>query len=685
MTTYRYVKSSGVDPAALRDPDADTLLKALAERLIRRYSPAEAMERLKWEGLLDPDTQRADGLAGILDQIAELRSHLLRTYTLTRILEGLRLRIEEFSESAAQATPASGPTVPPSKPFTLDITDELRDLRAWSASGFPSDLAAHLEQIRSLQQTDPGIPPQVSEAIHGLEWTLSGLESLTGKTVPRSAEVLAEAVAALNALLELPEENRRLSVGAFLTRHADVFDVGKGLAEFIRSIQEKRSAVRLLLECLPPFLRRELHALTGCPKGFRAARTPLEALWSRLNRIHPLPRITPRAFEGSVGVGLEEAVSLAQRMQKLDLLEKNIRDARVQGRLSEINHSLVADVLGELAAQSLQRLQRLAEILIDSGYLRQEGHGFALTGRGLRRVGELLLREVLKPHRFSAPIHRSLQTRHTALEFTGASRRYRFGDPWNLDIPSTLLSSLRRTGRRPPPLSLDPRDLHVYEAEYGSGASTVLLIDTSSSMEEKLPAAKKVALGLNELIRNRFPGDRLRIVTFYTLARPVSEEELIRLEVMPYYEGFVPGTLPYPELKEMEHRGGPGFPGDFTNLQEGLHVSTELLSRDRAARKHIFLITDAEPTACRRNGIVHLEPEPTPWIRSQTLRQVRECTRRHIRITAFMLSEREESEAFVAGMVRENQGKAFFTASEDLAQCVMVEYVRKKQPDASTA
>ena len=92
----------------------------------------------------------------------------------------------------------------------------------------------------------------------------------------------------------------------------------------------------------------------------------------------------------------------------------------------------------------------------------------------------------------------------------------------------------------------------------------------------------------------------------------------------------------------MEKHGGSDFPGDFTNIQEGLRLSRAILSKDFRNEKHIFLITDGEPTACIKDSLVYLKYPPTSFIFQETLKEVMRCTRNNIRITTFMLSDNSE-------------------------------------------
>ena len=59
------------------------------------------------------------------------------------------------------------------------------------------------------------------------------------------------------------------------------------------------------------------------------------------------------------------------------------------------------------------------------------------------------------------------------------------------------------------------------ESDHATQTTTVLLLDMSWSMSwaGRFPAAKRVALALDHLIRTRFPRDRFFVVGFSTRAR----------------------------------------------------------------------------------------------------------------------------------------------------------------------
>ena len=147
---------------------------------------------------------------------------------------------------------------------------------------------------------------------------------------------------------------------------------------------------------------------------------------------------------------------------------------------------------------------------------------------------------------------------------------------------------------------------------------------------------------------------------------------------MPFYPRNFQKRIDYRQLKELERKGGADFPGDFTNIQEGLRMAREILSRDKNEEKHIFLITDGEPSACIKDATVYLECPATTVIFEETIKEVKKCTLNDIKITTFMLSDSEPLQDFVKLMGKINKGKAFFTPPDEIDQYVVVDYLRKK-------
>jgi uncharacterized protein with von Willebrand factor type A (vWA) domain len=93
----------------------------------------------------------------------------------------------------------------------------------------------------------------------------------------------------------------------------------------------------------------------------------------------------------------------------------------------------------------------------------------------------------------------------------------------------------------------------------------------SMSWAGRFPAAKRVALALDHLIRTRYPRDHFFVVGFSTRARELKVQEL----------PLVSWDM-----------GDP-----FTNLQEGLLVAERLIAKHPSPSPQLLVVTDGQPTA----------------------------------------------------------------------------------------
>src|SRR5579871_1409952 len=417
-----------------------------------------------------------------------------------------------------------------------------------------------------------------------------------------------------------------------------------GLDELLERVREAmrqryqevnlRRAFAELRERLEALLDLERDALEGDPDGERAreapcddpaARAGLEALLDDLDDIRDLEDFQRRygdLFHGPQSLSYTEAVALMREMERWRRLEEQL----LSGDLDAVDLENLRALLGVDARRSFEALKGIMTILLDDGLLTQRDGRLRLSPRGVRKIGQLALRDIyqglLRDRRGGHQTdHRGIA--HRRPEDT---KPYRYGDPLDLDLVATLKQALRR--RVGTPLDLRPDDFEVHATDHVTATSTVLLLDMSWSMswEGRFAAAKKVAMAMESLIRARYPRDYFAIVGFFTRAIELKLRDL-------------------PEASW--NMGDP-----FTNLQDGLRLAAELLARHPSHNQHIIVITDGQPTAYYLNRRLYCE-----WPLSfggismraaqETLREVERVTRRGITINTFMLDERAQARAVV--------------------------------------
>ena len=101
--------------------------------------------------------------------------------------------------------------------------------------------------------------------------------------------------------------------------------------------------------------------------------------------------------------------------------------------------------MGQGALQDLQNLQQMQAMLQDAGFLVYREGRVALSPKGVRRIGQLALRDIY------ANLLRDRTGAHAA-DHRGAAeikmdetRPYAYGDPMHLDLVGTMKKSLLRT------------------------------------------------------------------------------------------------------------------------------------------------------------------------------------------------------------------------------------------------
>ena len=358
---------------------------------------------------------------------------------------------------------------------------------------------------------------------------------------------------------------------------------------------------------------------------------------------------------------------------------------------------------GDQAMEALQNLenpeeQDLIQQMIDAGLLEEvtDENGntqLKLTARmvhGMQHQALMQIFENLK--RGNRDGHTTEQSGKTS-ERTEGSRPYTFGDPISdIDLNATLRNALSNNtesnaqGQSSLPLKLGMNDFVVHETEGRSDCATVVLIDLSGSMYRygRFLQAKRVCLGLSELIRHRFPQDTVDYVSFYSLAERVAEKDvpLIMPKPVSIHDSQVRLRVP------LDQADPETLPLHLTNLHLGLREARRILRRSGAANKQVFIITDGQPTAhvetAAESGeeMLYLLYPPSERTATETLKEAVMCAKAGIRFASFALIEDYwgmEWVDFIERLTRLTRGTAFYCASDDLSSTVVESYLTGKK------
>ena len=296
---------------------------------------------------------------------------------------------------------------------------------------------------------------------------------------------------------------------------------------------------------------------------------------------------------------------------------------------------------GEEMLENLPRIEaehpEVIDQLIKRGLVEKDTQGqFRVTPKGLKRVENKALESLFDIRGRDKLGRHETEFRGVGQTVHEESKPYEYGDPVsNLNMSETMRNAIARQGGGTP-VQIAEEDLVVYDTEYATSCATVVLVDMSGSMARfgKFGAAKRVALAMQALVRERYQGDWLQVVGFYTYASLLSERELLLSAPKPVtlFDSRVHLRI---DLDQP-----PGFvPEHFTNIHAGLQFARRLLRKQPAQNRQIILITDGEPTAHVEGRQLVLIYPPAEKTARYTLAEAKRCADEGIHISSFALIE----------------------------------------------
>ena len=492
------------------------------------------------------------------------------------------------------------------------------------------------------------------------------LQQAMRRLIQRGMKQEEKRVAGLDELLsQVAREMRRLferyqMQSALDQVNQDLKSILDRERQTLEGLQETKPDVEKKMEWLknlPNKTSEAIERLTSYSFEDSEAQAEFQKLLSQLEQIRKLENYIRREgnlFRGQTPLDFKQAQELLERIEELRRLEGQLSSMH----LEDVDPDLLQRLLGDDVLKDFEGVSRMESLLKEGGYVVEKGDHFELTPRGVRRIGQLALRDIYRQLRRDAVGRHSIHRRGSQELLTEESKPYVQGDPLHIHMIKTLKNALMNGDGVP--LRVRPGDFAVYELERSTRAATVLLLDMSWSMswEGRFTAAKKVALAMESLVRSLHPRDYFGIVGFFTRAVELKAKDL-------------------PEATW--NMGDP-----FTNLQDGLHLACELLQKRPSQNQQMIVITDGQPTAYCRQGRLYCEwPLSFGGISQraaeETLKEAERVTRKGITINTFMLDDSPVLRGFVDEMTRINKGRAFYTRPDRLGEYLLVDYVSRKR------
>src|SRR5712691_3051762 len=696
--------------------DADDILNALSDDYMEDGNLQQALKRLMQEGIRNEDGRRTMGLRELMERMRNMRNEQLNRYNMASgVMDDLREKLEEIKSleregiqrrldgEQSQPTESSQPSQPSDQqqsPGQQQETDhsqreeseqEGRQGKSASQQGqsgegndeltpeqkrkmlemiakrkqdyldkLPDDIPGQIKGLSEYDFMDDEAREKFKELMDSLQQQMmqqffQGMQQSLQNMTPEDISKMREMIRDLNQMLRDRQEGREPDFDSFMQKHGEYFPGVNSLDDLIEQMQQQMAAMQGIMDNLSPEQRQELQNLMEQLMGDDRIRVDMMELAMNLEALAPMEQMRTRfPFRGDESLPLNEAMRMMNRLQQMEGLQDQFQEARRLDDLEAIDSDKVKSLLGDEEYQSIEQLKELMKTLEEAGYIQKKGNRWELTARGMRKIGQKALQDIfnkLKRDGFGRHIS---PYRGVGGERTDESKPYQFGDPFLLDLEKTLMNALHRRGTGTP-VGLQKEDFEVYRTEFTTQSSTVLMIDMSLSMIYNgcQPAAKKVAVALESLIRSQFPRDNLYVVGFSFVAREYKPEELV-------------------EMGRYDNSTG-------TNMALGFMLARQLLAKHHGVNKQIIMITDGGPTVWYENGEWLFNWPYNHLAEQQTLLEVQRCTREGITINTFMLEDDSWMIAFVNQMAEINHGRTFYADKNNLGEYLLVDYLNSKR------
>ncbi len=714
---YRYSRWDGTQQ--IMPFDADAIMEAIAEDVLAHGDVRRALEKLMQQGHKFQSGERMPGLRDLIERLKQQRQDTLRRNNMDGVIkdiqqrldkiketerEGIDRRVEEGRQKLEQeqqeghpqeqegaSSDANPQSEIPDPKLLQRMLEKMAERRREQLEQLPKDIGGQIKGLREYDFMDPDARRQFQDLLDMLQQQMmqnnfSGMQKGMQQIQqdPRAMEEMREMLRDLNQLMRDRQEgrpNEQSRFNDFMQKHGHNFPPGiENMDQLMEHLQKQMQYMENMLNSMSPQQRAELEQAMMQIMQDPGLQAEMNELAMHLSQMMPPQPGRQYRFSGDPdeSMSMAQAMSVMEQLDQMEQLERELNAARRgDPNLENIDADEVEQLLGPDARQALEQLRELAQQLEDAGYLEWDGSQMQLTPRAIRKVGQKALHDIFGLLKKDAFGKHAISVKGRGGERTYDSKAYEFGDPFYLDLNTTLGNALLREGTaeerrprapRPHPagrerddslhellVQLKPEDFQVFSTEYMTQSSTCLLIDMSRSMLLRgcFLAAKKVALALNHLIRSQFPKDDLYIIGFSGYARELKPEML-------------------PQLDWSEYQYG-------TNLPHALMLSRQLLGRRKSPNKQIIVITDGEPTAHLEDGEVFFNYPPTFRTIQETMREVVRCPRDQIVINTFMLERSYYMADFVEQMTKVNKGRAFYATPEALGEYILVDYVSSKK------
>ena len=455
---FRYSRWDGTQVGF--DIDADSVFGEITDDLLYHGDLNAALRRLMQSGFRDRNGDRVQGMREMMEKLRRRRRDELERYDLGGVYDDIAQELRDVIDLERKGLDDLGREARESgDQRRQEITEQVVQDKNLQLDMLPPDLAGQVRELQQYEFTSTEAREKFEQLMEQLreELVKSYFNQMSGamqNVSPEDMQRMKDMFAELNNLLEMRErgEDTQPAFEQFMQRYGDFFPENpQTLDELLEIMAQRMAAMQNLLNSMTPEQRAQLQGLAEQLLEDMDLRWQVEQLSSNLQQLFPQMGWDRKYnFQGQDPLGFAEAAALMQDLGDMDQLENLLRGATSPGALAEVDVDRARELLGDDAANSLDRMSELAKMLEDAGLIENREGRYELTPRGIRKIGSNALSDLFKK------LSRDRMGAHM-LEKSGAgheraydTKAYEFGDPFNLHIERTVRNAVTRGGKGTP-------------------------------------------------------------------------------------------------------------------------------------------------------------------------------------------------------------------------------------------
>ena len=351
------------------DLDAEGLFGELTDDLLYHGDVNAALRRMMQEGMRDRNGDRVQGLRELMEKLRQQRQDTLDQFDLGGVYDEIASElndiVDEERHAVEQATDAAERSGDERRANTARDAAAERNFRL---DMLPNDLAGKVRELSAYDFESGEAQQRFEQLMEKLKQQLTQqmVDKMSGAMQNMSPQDMArmkDMMASLNDLIEQRQagahpDDEQQAFEQFMQQFGDFFPENpQNLDELLQQMAQRMAAMQAMMNSMTPEQRAQLQQLSDQLLDDMDLRWQMDQLGRNLQGMFPQEGWGQSyEFQGDEGMGMGQAMQTMQELGDLDQLENLLRNATNPGALAEADMNRVRELMGDDAANSLEKL-----------------------------------------------------------------------------------------------------------------------------------------------------------------------------------------------------------------------------------------------------------------------------------------------------------------------------------------